>query len=348
MQQLLIGLAAGLLGWGLTGLVLAAVRNAEHLALPTDRGLHKIPTPVGGGLGLIGATLVVWLLVGGPVTSSMTVATATIVALAAISWIDDVRPLHPALRFVAQAFLVAAAIWNLQNHARLLPSIPISGEHVLLGLGWLWMLNLTNFMDGIDGMAGAGAVAVAAGYALLLYLHPGGTPLISGLPELAIALAAASLGYLYWNWAPARIFMGDVGSIPLGFVFGLMMFDLALRGHRAAAVILPLYFVVDATSTLMIRLWRGAKPWQAHREHAYQAAVLGGMTHAQVTTHVAVLNFALIALAILSIKMPSPALAVAFALTTALVVWFRARPQQASSDQQALVTSAGADGGGLA
>ena len=320
-----LAIAAALLGWGLTGLVLMAARRRQHVAQPSERGLHITPTPVGGGLGLIGAALLLWVLADWPVTSVMGKIAAAVAALAAVSWLDDRQPLPPAVRFAAQTLVVVGMMWVLPADTRLYQGVPIGVERAALALGWLWTLNLTNFMDGIDGLAGVEAVTVGLGYALLTYLFPSAGSIDIHLPDLALLLAAASSGYLIWNWAPAKIFMGDVGSIPLGFLFGLLMFDLALRGSWAAALVLPFYFIADATTTLLDRLRRGVKPWEAHREHAYQRAVLSGMDHATVVLHVAALNAGLIALAVLSVSAPWPALLGACALTAGLLIWLRSR-----------------------
>ena len=323
MREIWLAGAAGLLGWALTGLVLIAVRRAEVLAPPTDRGLHATPTPVGGGLGLIGATLLLWAVAEWPLTIEMGRIVLALAALAALSWIDDRTPLPPLVRLLAQALVVLAMVWMLPQTVRIIPALPMGLERLGLVLGWLWLLNLTNFMDGIDGLAGVEAITVGLGYVLVSALA--GSSGAPHLIDLALLLAAAASGYLVWNWAPARIFMGDVGSIPLGFLFGVLMLDLAQRGFWAAALILPLYFLADATLTLLDRLRRGAKPWQAHREHAYQRAVLAGMSHAVVTTHVALLNVALVALAVASTQEPWPALGAAAMLTAALFAWLRSR-----------------------
>jgi UDP-N-acetylmuramyl pentapeptide phosphotransferase/UDP-N-acetylglucosamine-1-phosphate transferase len=330
MHLIYKALAAGLLSWGLTGLVLSVAQRTSLVAEPTSRGLHKVATPVGGGLGMLAAALIVWLI-DAPVGSTTLGAAvlAALVLLAVVSWIDDRRPLPPAVRFPLQAVVVGMLLWLLPSGVRLVAALPLEAERVLLAIAWLWVVNLTNFMDGIDGLAGTEAVAVGAGYALVVSLAPGGAPLLAHLPDLALVLAAAAAGYLVWNWAPARIFMGDVGSIPLGLLFGLLMFDLASRGQWAAALILPLYFLLDATTTLLDRLRRGLKPWQAHREHAYQRAVLAGLGHAAVTLHVAALNVMLVALAVVSVRYPVPAVAAALLVTSGLVVWFRARQDAA-------------------
>ena len=325
MKHVYVAVAAGLLGWGLTGLVLAAVRKSQHLAPPSERGLHQTPTPVGGGLGLMGATLAMWAIGQWPLSPVATTIFAAMIALAFISWWDDRQPLPPIVRFAAQIIVVFLVLWNLPVNVRLFPGLPSGLERAGLAIAWLWMINLTNFMDGIDGLAGTEAISIGLGYVLLVTMVPGGKPLLSELPELALILAAAAIGYLFWNWAPAKIFMGDTGSIPLGFVFGLLMLDLTLRGQWAAAIILPLYFIFDATLTLLDRLGRRVKPWEAHREHAYQRAVLAGMTHAAVTKHVAVLNIALVALAILSASYQWESLAAAVVLTLLLRTWLHTR-----------------------
>jgi UDP-N-acetylmuramyl pentapeptide phosphotransferase/UDP-N-acetylglucosamine-1-phosphate transferase len=185
----------------------------------------------------------------------------------------------------------------------------------MLGLAWLWFINLFNFMDGIDGLAGSEAIAVALGYLLIVtwagHDHPLWRP--------ALIVAASVAGYLAWNWHPAKVFMGDAGSIPLGFLLGWLLLDLALAGQWAAALILPAYFAADATYTLLKRALRGEKPWQAHREHFYQRAVLGGATPPGVVWRVSAVNAALIALALASLAHPVPALAAAAALVAALL-----------------------------
>jgi UDP-N-acetylmuramyl pentapeptide phosphotransferase/UDP-N-acetylglucosamine-1-phosphate transferase len=196
------------------------------------------------------------------------------------------------------------------------PGLPVGFERVLAGVAWLWFINLFNFMDGIDGLAGSEAVAVALGY-LVLTAH-----LDSQGPSssLALIVAASAAGYLFWNWHPAKVFMGDAGSVPLGFLLGWLMLDLAVQGHWAAALILPLYFVADATVTLLKRGLRGEKPWQAHREHFYQRAVLGGATPPGVVWRTMAANAALIVLALASTGYPMAAVGGAVAVVAVLMV----------------------------
>ncbi len=163
----------------------------------------------------------------------------------------------------------------------------------MAGLLWVWFINLFNFMDGIDGLAGVEAACIGFGIALV--------PVAAALPDVfgtfGIAIAAASLGFLIWNWHPAKIFLGDIGSVPLGFLLGWLLLWLAANGQWAAAVILPLYYLADATITLLRRGVRGEKVWQAHRQHFYQHAVRHGLDHDQVVRHVLFVDLVLVALA---------------------------------------------------
>jgi UDP-N-acetylmuramyl pentapeptide phosphotransferase/UDP-N-acetylglucosamine-1-phosphate transferase len=198
---------------------------------------------------------------------------------------------------------------------RILPSVPLIVERLFLGLAWVWFINLFNFMDGIDGLAGSEVVFVGAGYLVLLSY----TEVESPYSKLAIIAVGAAAGYLRWNWHPAKIFMGDAGSIPLGFLLGWLMIDLALRGYWAAAIILPLSFTADAAVTLVKRCAMGNKPWEAHREHYYQRAVLGGATPEFVVMRIAAVNLVLLILAVVSLTHSLAALAAAALVSTILL-----------------------------
>jgi UDP-N-acetylmuramyl pentapeptide phosphotransferase/UDP-N-acetylglucosamine-1-phosphate transferase len=305
----LLALAALFLSWGLIGLYLRAVAGTQQLDRPNARSMHRVPVPVGAGLGIVATALVLWPLAQGAPTGAELVLLGALVALSALSWVDDRRHLSPAIRLGAQALAVALCLALLPDRARLVPAIPLALERGLLAVAWLWFINLFNFMDGIDGLAGSEAVAIAVGYLLLLARLGSFGPLW----DLALIIAAASAGYLLWNWHPAKVFMGDAGSIPLGFLLGWLLIDLALRGCWSAAIILPLYFALDATITLLRRGLGGKKPWQAHREHFYQRAVLGGATPPAVVWRVAAANLALLLLALASLDRPLLALAAATA-----------------------------------
>ena len=171
-------------------------------------------------------------------------------------------------------------------------------DRLAAGLLWLWFVNLFNFMDGIDGIAGVEAGSLGIGLVLVgaVAAWPGAN---LALPAL---LAAASLGFLVWNWAPAKLFLGDVGSVPLGYLLGWLLLVAAMNGAWAPALILPLYYLADATITLIKRAARGSRVWRAHREHFYQRAVQGGASHGRVAAQVLTCNAVLIVLAVLAAR----------------------------------------------
>jgi UDP-N-acetylmuramyl pentapeptide phosphotransferase/UDP-N-acetylglucosamine-1-phosphate transferase len=310
----LLAIAAAALSWSLIGLYARASLASRQLDKPNERSMHRVPVPVGAGLAIVATALVLWPLSQGAGETPV-VLLGCLAGLAVLSWLDDRRPLSPVLRLGAQALAVALCLALLPPHGRVAAALPLPLERFALGLGWLWFINLFNFMDGIDGLAGSEAVAIALGY-LLLLTHLG---IDEPLGRLALIIAAASAGYLVWNWHPAKVFMGDAGSIPLGFLLGWLMIDLATKGYWSAAVILPLYFALDATITLFRRWLAGNKPWQAHREHFYQRAVLGGATPSGVVWRVGAANLALLLLALASVQWPVLALGAAVASVVVLL-----------------------------
>ncbi|EKV27400.1 Undecaprenyl-phosphate N-acetylglucosaminyl 1-phosphate transferase [Caenispirillum salinarum AK4] len=220
---------------------------------------------------------------------------AAAAVLAAVSWIDDRRQLPPLPRLTVQAAAVALGMTLLPAEALVLDgALPVWLDHTLAGVGWLWFVNLYNFMDGIDGITGVETGSIGGGLAILALagLAPEGF-LVPG-----VVLVAAAMGFLLWNWHPARLFMGDVGSVPLGYVVGFLLIALAASGHLAAAVILALYYLVDATVTLLRRIVRGEKPWTPHRSHFYQLAVRGGLGHDRASAAIAIVNAGLIGCAV--------------------------------------------------
>jgi UDP-N-acetylmuramyl pentapeptide phosphotransferase/UDP-N-acetylglucosamine-1-phosphate transferase len=194
---------------------------------------------------------------------------------------------------------------------------------------WAGFLNFFNFMDGIDGISGIESAALGTGAFLIAWLSPH-----ESLPMVGpLTIAAAALGFLVWNWAPARLFMGDVGSIPLGYFLGWFLLFLAVKGYWAPALILPLYYLGDAGITLLKRLVRGEKIWRAHKEHFYQRAVAGmqtkGLTrlyaHRRVSSVIAVGNTGLIGMAVWSLTTPIPALIFSFMLVGMVLWWMETR-----------------------
>jgi UDP-N-acetylmuramyl pentapeptide phosphotransferase/UDP-N-acetylglucosamine-1-phosphate transferase len=278
-----------------TRALVAILQRRAVLDRPNARSSHAVPTPRGGGIAVIGASVAAWLalVAVGILPLAATVVALAGAALALVSWLDDLYGLSPGVRLLAQFAAVAAGIWMLPHGAIFQGWLPPGLDAVAAALLWVWFVNLFNFMDGIDGIDASEAAAIGIG--VVLVASVGGLDL--GLAAPATAVAAAALGFLVWNWAPARIFLGDVGSVPLGYLLGFLLLELAGLGAWHAALILPLYFLADASITLLRRLARGEQVWQAHREHFYQRAVQSGLSHAAVVRRVIAADIVLIACA---------------------------------------------------
>ncbi len=274
------------------------------MARPNARSSHIEPTPQGGGLAVVLATLAVaWIAIALAPASfqgaggSFIVLTAAAALLAVVGAIDDIRTLAAAPRLALQCVAAAAVIAVLPADMRIAPFVPAWLERAVLFLALVWFVNLVNFMDGIDWMTVAEAVPITAGIALLGYL---GTLAI--LPTIvACALLGATLGFAPFNKPVARLFLGDVGSLPIGLLLGWLLLELAAQGHWAAAVLLPLYYLADATLTLMRRIAAGEPFWQAHRTHFYQRATDRGFTVCGIITRVFATNVVLAGLALFAV-----------------------------------------------
>jgi UDP-N-acetylmuramyl pentapeptide phosphotransferase/UDP-N-acetylglucosamine-1-phosphate transferase len=206
-----------------------------------------------------------------------------------------------------QAVGVAIVLAALPGELRVVPFLPYWLERALLGLAILWLVNLTNFMDGIDWMTVAEVVPLSSG--LVLFGLMGALPRDATI--VALALCGAMSGFAPVNRPVARIFLGDVGSLPIGLLLGWLLVVLAGAGHVAAALLLPLYYLADATITLLRRLVHGEPILQAHRSHFYQRAIDGGFNVYQIVGRVVVLNIALIGFAATTLLTPSYLLHVA-------------------------------------
>ena len=281
-----VALATGVLSCFATRALVPILRRRDILDHPNERSAHRVPTPRGGGIAVIGSLLLAWFVLAGAGLAVPGVIGVSLGAgiLAVVSWVDDLRGLSPLLRLLAQIVVVTIGIC-----ARA-PGEGWAG-FVAIGLLWIWCTNLFNFMDGIDGITGTEAAAIGIGLLLFASVGTGADP---GLTMLAAAMVGAALGFLVWNWSPARIFLGDVGSAPLGYLLGFLLLDLVMRGFWKVALILPLYFLADASITLARRLLRGELVWRAHREHFYQQAVRAGLSHAAVVERVIAADFVLI------------------------------------------------------
>jgi UDP-N-acetylmuramyl pentapeptide phosphotransferase/UDP-N-acetylglucosamine-1-phosphate transferase len=259
---------------------------------PNARSSHTIPTPRGGGLAIAAAVAGGWLVAGleTPEQTRCLLQALLVVAVAALGWLDDLYSLSARLRLAFQVVLMVLTLllWPPVG----VIEVPVLGALNLAFLAWpltliglLGLLNAYNFMDGIDGIAGT--QGLVAGVMWIVMARVAGAPL---LVAVALGCAGGCAGFLPHNWPRARIFMGDVGSTTLGYLFALLPVCTLELGHLPqservpfAALMAVWPFVLDAGLTFLRRLARGENVFAAHRSHLYQRCVIAGFPHARVT-----------------------------------------------------------------
>lgn len=260
---------------------------------PEERRSHDQPTPRGGGLAIWVGIVVALLAVSPGLPMLPLLAFAS--ALALLGWLDDRHGMPVGARLLVMALCASSLLWIIG------PITEVSIMRIELGAAWIWsagavigviwMINLHNFMDGSDGLA---SMQGAWSGGVLGYLLYRGGAVEAGF--LGIALAGACAGFLVWNRPPARLFMGDVGSLMLGGILGLLAFVGAASGLVSiwVSLIVCALFVVDATVTLVLRVVRDREWYTPHREHAYQKLIRSGWSHARVLLLYGVINLALV------------------------------------------------------
>lgn len=292
------------------------------LARPNARSSHKVPTPQGAGMAVVAVTLVgiavAWSVLGRAEEAVPPMMALVLggVALGVMGAVDDIRGVGALPRLLLQMAAVGGVIAALPGDARVLPLLPSWLEAAALLLGGVWFVNLVNFMDGIDWMTVAEVIPVCGGLGLAGAL--GALPALQS--AAAMLLGGAMVGFAPFNKPVAKVFLGDVGSVPIGLLLVWLLVSLAAQGHIAAALLLPLYYLADATITLFRRLARRERVWEAHRQHYYQGAVDRGYPVLAAVRDVFVVNVVLVGLAVLSLSFRSASSQVAAVLAGATVV----------------------------
>jgi Fuc2NAc and GlcNAc transferase len=295
----LICIAAFFATYAMTAWLIRYFHTRQIVDRPNSRSSHTIPTPRGGGLSMVAVSTgsVIILYASGSLSAPLT--TVLIwggLSIGAVGFWDDVRSAPIAVRMTVHLGAAAFAVYCLGSAAS---TVQVGNFAVDLGaigpvlsvLGIVWSLNLFNFMDGIDGIAASEAACILLGAAGLGLLVLRCSPM-DVAPELVAG--AACLGFLRWNWPPAAIFMGDVGSGYLGYAIAVIAIGSSQSCHINIYVWLILggVFLVDATLTLCRRLLRGERIYHAHRTHAYQWLARRWGSHLRVTAVVIIINIA--------------------------------------------------------
>ena len=300
-----------LLSFLLTGVATWYSKQRGLLDHPGARHTHDLPTPRGGGAGLVLALLLVSLWLARPlIPTYWAVCMAPgVLLLAAVGWWDDHRPLSARIRFAVQLAACGFLLWCAARSGWLAGLLPAA----LAGGFILWMSNLYNFMDGSNGMAGLQGVYGGAVLSWLFFAAGDGPSAV-----LSALLAAACLGFLPWNLGRARVFMGDVGSLALGFSFGaLIVFGVASDSFDLPVGLMVMaVFLADSTLTLLVRVMKGERWYNAHRQHLYQRLIVSGWTHGSVASLYQAINLTLV--------VPGIAVALKFPDLAWPVAWFMA------------------------
>ena len=310
-------------------LLLFPILRRYALAHPNARSSHHVSTPQGAGIGVIAATIAASIASAAfasppPDHGSFAIALGATAMITVVGAIDDTRAIAILPRLLLHVLAATAVVASLPPDLHVVSFLPWWVERLVLLIAGIWFINLTNFMDGIDWMTVAEFVPLTAGLALLGW-H-GALPIEGTV--VAAALCGGLIGFAPFNRPVARIFLGDVGSLPIGLLVGWLLMLLAGNGHLAAALILPLYYLADATLTLLRRVSRGEPFWQAHRTHFYQRATDRGFSVLAIVARVFALNLVLVGIAAATVFWPSlwleaASLTGAVALVAVLLLSFR-------------------------
>jgi len=280
------------------------------LARPNARSSHAVPTPQGGGFAILSVALGMALIctfrfeiVWPPESLAVLIG---MLVLMGMGGLDDVKPLPAIPRLIAQILVIGMITFAMPDTIRVLPdAVPLWAERIVAGLALLWFVNLVNFMDGIDWITATELLPVW-GVVLILALWTHDLALVA----LAAILIGSYLGFVPFNRPVAALFLGDVGSLPLGLVTGWLLYRIGAEHGLVCALLPPLYYLADATITMARRALRGEKIWEAHRSHFYQQATTKGLTVPAIVARILVANLVLAGLAVLA-SQQSSALAVA-------------------------------------
>ena len=291
------------------------LENKKIFDVPNQRSSHSKPVPTGGGW-------IIYLCILGIIffldPYDKIPAIVTISGLAFLSWKNDIKNINIGVRLLVQIFFISFYFAYLYNFGFYEQNQLIYILFIILIC--TWFVNIFNFMDGIDGISAVMTITICTGI-IFAYLVNNS----EYFPSFEILIISTCLAFLYWNWKPAKIFLGDVGSIVLGFVCILSLYWLFLDENTWHWVLsLPMYYFLDTTLTLINRFISGKKIWQAHSEHFYQKAVRSGMSHSQVVKLIIALQTIIIATCYI-VKNPYIAVFFAFLESIGLIIYFSSK-----------------------
>ena len=313
MNLIIYILAGFLLTLGGIKFFLEWLKKNQILDVPNERSSHQNPTPVGGGIVIVVVSLVLFfgfLFINDREIPWSYFLGAILVVI--ISWLDDLYSIPVYLRFLFHSLAALLVIFGIGLSGNIfLPvfgGLEIGKFSYLVWYFWIvWLINAYNFMDGIDGIAGLQAVLAGIGWAFVGYLQ--------GITEIEIygtVIAASCAGFLIFNWQPAKIFMGDVGSAFLGYTFAVFPMFFQDKGNSGSnnflfiAILFVWLFVFDTVRTFLLRLLKGEPIWKAHRKHLYQQLIIKGLSHQTVAVIYGVLALLISIATVLKVYQNTP------------------------------------------
>ena len=265
--------------------------------IPNQRSSHKYPVALGGGIIIIPIIILISIYMGINFDYAIYM---TLAFLFLISIIDDISNINAIIRLFFHLFSVFIFVNNylVSRVIEIFPNLDdnaIISLYVFSVLAITWFINGFNFMDGIDGITAIQVIYIMISLAVIEILFT-----TYDIDQYLIILGVM-ISFLFFNWQPAKIFLGDSGSIPLGFLIIYLLIEISLKGFWVAAIILPLYYILDTTTTLFLRLIKRKKVWKSHKEHFYQIVIKSGKSHASMCFYIFLISMGLFLLSILSI-----------------------------------------------
>lgn len=297
-----------IISYYLTRYLIGYLTKRNIIDTPNHRTSHEGMIPRGGGLAMVISIMICGLLYYSDFTQSTTLLNLFVALLiaSAVSFWDDVKTAPIIIRLAGQIVAVYFAMRAIPDydHTVLFHFLPLTVEKFLVGFGLLSFMNLYNFMDGIDGLTATQSIYISA-IVSLFAMHA--LPDHDFVAFICAIVIGSCVGFLIHNWHPAKIFLGDIGSVSLGLLCGWMLITAGVNGYLAAVTILPGYYFADGVVTIFRRLARGEKVWEPHSQHFFQQAVKHGKSHSQVVGYIILCNIGLAVLSGLSIYLPKMA-----------------------------------------
>lgn len=283
-------------------LSLRIISKTKTIDTPNKRSNHNAPTPKGAGIGIILSFLIIYFIF---IPLNDIVFACSITLLCLISFINDNKHISIIYRLLIHIILTLFVLvfWEPLINLPLIDDIfPKWLSLTILILFIIWMTNLYNFMDGIDGISSIQCIIIGIGVGCCLFLSEDINKIENIIAGFFVGSGSA---FLIWNWHPAKVFLGDAGSIPIGFINAILALLLFKNGLWYVPLILNSYYLTDTAITLIIRIIKKEKPWQAHKSHFYQKAIINGNSHSNVCIFIAIHGFFLIILSLFATIVPN-------------------------------------------